>query len=56
MSKLETNKYQAMRIFRQAKSKSQSLFSQREVPARLVNQVIGYKAFEEPQQEWREEL
>jgi hypothetical protein len=56
MSKLETNKYQATRIFRQAKEKSQSLFSQREVPTRIVNQVIGYRAFEEPKREQGEGL
>lgn len=49
MEKLQTNKHLAQIIFRQAKAKSQSLFSHREVPAKAVNQIIGYKAFKEPQ-------
>lgn len=48
---LETSLYQARKIFMDAKCKSKLRFSEREVPARIVNEIIGYKAFAEPQEE-----
>ena len=48
---LETSLYQARKIFLNAECKSKLKFSEREVPARLVNEIIGYKAFAEPQEE-----
>lgn len=48
---LEMTKTEAQRLFRQAKSKAKWTPSNREVPARLVNEIIGYKAFETPQEE-----
>lgn len=48
---LETSLYQARKIFRDAKCQSKFRYSEREVPARIVNEIIGYKAFAEPQEE-----
>ena len=48
---LDTSLYQARKIFLNAKCKSKLKFSEREVPARIVNEIIGYKAFAEPQEE-----
>jgi hypothetical protein len=48
---LETSLYQARKIFLNAKCKSKLRFSEREVQASIVNQIIGYKAFAEPQEE-----
>jgi hypothetical protein len=48
---LETSLYQARKIFRDAKCESKFRYSEREVPASIVNEIIGYKAFAEPQEE-----
>ena len=51
MDTIESDKATAQRIFRQAKAKSKYQLNVREVPARIVNEIIGYKAFAEPQEE-----
>ena len=47
---LQTSTYQARKIFHDAKCVSKSIFSQREVPTRAVNQIVGYKAFPTPEE------
>ena len=49
--RLEVEKPVAQRIFRQAKSMAKWTPNNREVPARLVNQIIGWQEFEVPQEE-----
>ena len=51
MDTIKSDKATAQRIFRQAKAKSKYQLNVREVPARIVNEIIGYKAFAEPQEE-----
>ena len=51
MDTIEADKPTAQRIFRQAKAKSKYQLNVRGVPARIVNEIIGYKAFAEPQEE-----
>jgi hypothetical protein len=48
---LDTSLYQARKIFRDAKCESKFRYSEREVPASIVNKLVGYKAFAEPQEE-----
>ena len=48
---LETSLYQARKIFNLLLHLALMKFSEREVPARIVNEIIGYKAFAEPQEE-----
>lgn len=49
METIESDKATAKRIFQQAKAKSKYQLNVREVPASIVNEIIGYKAFAEPQ-------
>ncbi len=44
----QTSLTQAKKIFRQAKKIQLPIHSQREVSARAVNKVLGWKEFEEP--------
>ncbi len=46
--KLDTNKHMAQKIFREAKRIDKNPFTSREVSNKSVNQVIGYREFEEP--------
>ena len=48
---LDLTKPAAQRIFREAKSLAKWKPNNREVPASIVNQIIGWKQFTEPPQE-----
>ncbi|PKM69866.1 MAG: hypothetical protein CVU94_02005 [Firmicutes bacterium HGW-Firmicutes-19] len=51
---LNTNKFMAQKIFREAKRIDKNPFTSREVSAKSVNCVIGYREFIEPSEERRE--